>query len=409
MRLRRHDARRRRHRLLLRHHPLRAPRRAARGDGRGLRGAARRAAGRGVRRRRRHALRGGRRHRPAHHHRRPAGASSSSIAPVTASASRSTKTPTSSRATARRWSPATRSRSSPASTCPAGSASASRTSWWPPTRGPIRSTAPTTTSPCCSRGAPVDGLARPRSGVPDQPGVPIDLGELLTSRLEGDEALADAMRAPRSGGTGGLRRERGQPAADGLEVADPDGEVAAQGRPGAARPGDGEDIWLQGPRLGDELVGQVGEGRVEPARQPGRPWRRAADGGGAERPDWPTRGSRWAPWIAPRARCAAVAARGAAPTGRRGRTSSRPPRWRSGKPRGPRPRRDATAGHPAASLRRLRGSADRPVASGGHDPPRRRHGPAAVGGRRAARSCGSPPAGARCRSATAGCCAAPTA
>ena len=37
---------------------------------------------------------------------------------------------------ARRWRPATRSRSSPASTCPAGSACASRTSWSRPTTGP---------------------------------------------------------------------------------------------------------------------------------------------------------------------------------------------------------------------------------------------------------------------------------
>ena len=71
-----------------------------------------------ARRGRRHAVRGGRRHRPPDHHRGRAGASSSSTAPATASASRSTRTRTSCRATARRSSRATPSRSSPASTCP---------------------------------------------------------------------------------------------------------------------------------------------------------------------------------------------------------------------------------------------------------------------------------------------------
>ena len=82
----------------------------------------------------------------------------------------------------------------------------------------------------------------------------------------------------------------GQPAAHGLELVDPDGEVAAHDRSGAARPGDGErQPGSRATRLGDELVGQVGEGRVEPARRAGPPSRCAAGGGGAERPVSPTR------------------------------------------------------------------------------------------------------------------------
>ena len=65
-----------------------------------------------------------------------------------ASGSGSTRTPTSSRATNCPSSPATPSRSSRASTCPVGGACASRTSWWPPTPGPRRSTRSTTTSSC---------------------------------------------------------------------------------------------------------------------------------------------------------------------------------------------------------------------------------------------------------------------
>ncbi len=131
LRLRRHHGR-----LLLGHHPHRVHRRPA---GR-VRGPLRRAPGgpgrRGGRGRGGHALRGGRRRGPAHHRRRRLRRRTSSTAPVTASASRSTRTPTSWAATTSRWRPATPSRSSPASTCPGASAPASRTSWSPRRRAP---------------------------------------------------------------------------------------------------------------------------------------------------------------------------------------------------------------------------------------------------------------------------------
>ena len=77
----------------------------------------------------------GRRRRAATSSPRRATATPSSTAPGTASASRPTRSPTSSRATPRCWRPGWPSRSSRASTCPAGTAPASRTSWWPPPDG----------------------------------------------------------------------------------------------------------------------------------------------------------------------------------------------------------------------------------------------------------------------------------
>ena len=108
VRLRRHDGR-----LLQRHHPLRVHRRRPGRDRRRLRRAAR-----GAGRQRRRPPSSARRARtstapPATSSPPPGSASSSSTAPATASAWRSTRTPTSSPATAGRSSPATRSASSP--------------------------------------------------------------------------------------------------------------------------------------------------------------------------------------------------------------------------------------------------------------------------------------------------------
>ena len=86
--------------------------------------------------------------RPGGDHATPATASASSTAPATASGWRRTRSPTSSRATNWCSSPAWRSRSSRASTCPAGTAPGSRTSWSPPTTASSGSTRPPTSSPC---------------------------------------------------------------------------------------------------------------------------------------------------------------------------------------------------------------------------------------------------------------------
>ena len=75
------------------------------------------------------------------------------------------------------------------------------------------------------------------------------------------------------------------------------------------------------------------------------------------------------------------------------------------------PRRSAPGPHGSTVDRYARAfgsSRTRPVAWLRHDPPRRRHGAAAVGGRRAGVPAGSRPAAARSASATAGCCAAST-
>jgi len=51
------------------------------------------------------------------------------------------------------------------------------------------------------------------------------------------------------------------------ELADLDAELPTSDRSSAARPGHGEDGGLESQGLGDELVGQVEQGRVEAARQ----------------------------------------------------------------------------------------------------------------------------------------------
>ena len=148
---------------------------------RGPGGGGRRGAGR-------HVVRGRSTPPPAASSPRRATASASSTAPATASASRSTRTPTSSPATARRCSPATRSRSSRASTRPGAGACGWRTSSSPPRAAPIRSTASTTTSSCSTPDQPATAAqAAPRRSATDRDGLEQD------RQVRGERPVVDVV------------------------------------------------------------------------------------------------------------------------------------------------------------------------------------------------------------------------
>ena len=215
---------RQRRRLLLRHHPLRVHRPAAGRVRRALRGAARRprrpawpaaTVGRPGGR--------GRRRRPDDHRRRRLRRRTSSTAPATASASRSTRIPTSWPATTRRWSPATPSRSSRAST--SGSLGGPHRGH----RGRHATPAPIAERrrPRPRRGRGLTARARPSDRRHDRlrrrlaaaavgdrrPVLPV--GHHPPARGRARLRLADARHLPGHGGRRGLRRHRGDRAAAG--------------------------------------------------------------------------------------------------------------------------------------------------------------------------------------------------
>ena len=105
------------------------------------------------------------------------------------------------------------------------------------------------------------------SGVPEQTGPEVDLGQLLTGLLQCCDALEESGRSWGFGRGGRPARQRGEPPGHRLELRDAGRQVATDVPPDPAGPGDGDHAWFHGDGFRDEVVGQRSEPRIEGRRE----------------------------------------------------------------------------------------------------------------------------------------------